>query len=367
MFPSVGAPGVIPPANIGVAAQMGDMGTITHTPTGTQSGVFPNQMSPVLNINPMTGSLEVPNYEPGSVNTIKLTGPVKVVQVPVAGQPGQYVTGLLPVPEVPQMMESGGAKHLLKLVGIAALIAVLLLTSGIFLWVRSQHTPTGTHNKTSTASQTAANAKATAAARATATAQANIILTDPLSQNIHNWPTSPGNVYTFKGGAYHITDRGTNGIAVVLQESPFNEPIAYTLTMEEISGDDTSAGNSFGMVIRYTEQNQAGQPIITFYSFEVVNTPGGEYRFYKYDNSQGPSANPWTELWHAPFGNEFHQGHGHMNTFRIYANGSTFSFTVNGKSVGSIQDGSLKTGTVGMLVNLDGTEVAFSNMLITHK
>ncbi len=374
MFPSIGAPGVFPPAKTGTATSMADMGTISSTPPAA----FPNQMSPILNINPMTGALEVPTSEarrsgyqypdPGSAGTIKLTGPVKVVQVPVAGQPGQYVTGLLPVPsEVPPVMD-GGMNKLLKLVGVAALITLLLLSSGLFLWIRSHPAPMSTQGKATPISKSArVNSQATAAARATATTQANIILTDPLNQNIHNWPTSPSNVYSFTGGAYHITDRGANGIAVVLQESPFAEPIAYTLSMEEITGDDTSARNSFGMVIRYTEQNKGGQDIISFYSFEVVNTAGGEYRFYKYDNSQGVNANPWTELWHAPFGSEFHQGQGHINTFRIYANGSSFSFTVNGKSVGSTTNTALKTGTVGMLVNLDGTEVAFSNMLITHK
>lgn len=365
MFPSIGA---LPPANIDAPTQMGILSEGQVTMNQPPLGTFPNQMSPILNANTMTGALEAPAFDPGSVSTIKLTGPMKVVQVPVAGQPGQYVTGLLPVPpEAPAVMDDG-MKKLLKLVGVAALITLLLLTSGIFLWTRSHPAPTSTQGKTTALSNTGAiSAKATAAAQVTATAQANIILTDPLNQNIHNWPTSPSNVYTFTGGAYHITDRGTNGIAVVLQESPFVEPIAYSLTMEEIQGDDTSPRNSFGMVIRYTEQNKDGQGIITFYSFEVVNTPGGEYRFYKYDNSQGPNADPWTELWHSPFGNEFHQGQGHVNTFRIYANGSSFRFTVNGKSVGSTTDTALKSGTVGMLVNLDGTEIAFSNMLITHK
>ena len=55
-----------------------------------------------------------------------------------------------------------------------------------------------------------------------------------------------------------------------------------------------------------------------------------------------------------------------MNTFRIYQNGATFSFTVNGKQVKTLQDSSLKSGSLGMLVNLKGTEVAFMNMLITH-
>src|SRR5437667_11887566 len=44
-----------------------------------------------------TTNVMLPNSEPGKTGTIKLTGAVKVVQVPVAGQPGRYVTGLLPL------------------------------------------------------------------------------------------------------------------------------------------------------------------------------------------------------------------------------------------------------------------------------
>ena len=55
-----------------------------------------------------------------------------------------------------------------------------------------------------------------------------------------------------------------------------------------------------------------------------------------------------------------------MNTFRIYQNGSTFSFTINRKLVKTFHDSSLKSGSMGMLVNLKGTEVAFMNMLITR-
>ena len=70
----------------------------TMTDSGMQPNVMPqfNQMSPSLKTT--TGALNVPNAEQSGTGTIKLTGPVKVVQVPVAGQPGQYVTGLLPVP-----------------------------------------------------------------------------------------------------------------------------------------------------------------------------------------------------------------------------------------------------------------------------
>lgn len=334
------------------------------------------QMSPSLN----TGSLAVPDYEQSSAGTIKLTGPVKVVQLPVAGKPGQYVTGLLPVmSQLPPAAASNPSStrtpiHTrVKTVALALAVMMVVLGSLSMFWLVQSHlnsemaankTPVTTHAKLTPTP----DLRATVNARVTATAEANIILTDPLSHNIHNWPTSPSNVYTFTAGAYHITDRGTNGIAVVLQNSPFSIPVAYTLTMEEIRGDDTSVDNSFGMIIRFSQQNNAGQIITTFYSFEVVNTPNGEYSFYKYDNSQGPNINPWTRLWHQVFGHEFHQGQGaqKINTFKIYASGSSFTFTVNGSVIGSVTDSSFKSGTVGMLVNLNGTEVAFSNMQITH-
>src|SRR3989442_12634392 len=72
------------------------------TVTGAQPAFpSPGQTSPLVKTT--TGALGMPNYEQGTANTIKLTGPVKVVQIPIAGQPGRYVTGLLPVPQQPQL------------------------------------------------------------------------------------------------------------------------------------------------------------------------------------------------------------------------------------------------------------------------
>src|SRR5260370_12972300 len=52
--------------------------------TGVQPTV-PPQMSPSRKTT--TGSLTVPNYEQTSTGTIKLTGPVKLVQLPLSDQP----------------------------------------------------------------------------------------------------------------------------------------------------------------------------------------------------------------------------------------------------------------------------------------
>ena len=144
--------------------------------------------------------------------------------------------------------------------------------------------------------------------------------------------------------------------------------MAYSLTMEEIKGDDSSINNSFGMILRFNSQVQGGRNIITFYSFEVVNSHDGEYQFWKYDNSKGPSANPWKSIWDMKFGNEFHLGQGpqNSNTFKVVVNGKYFTLTVNGKKIGTAEDSSLTSGGVGMIVNLKGTEIAFSDLKLTY-
>jgi hypothetical protein len=344
------------------------------TESGMQPTVMPqdlNQMSPSLKTT--TGALNVPNADQTGTGTIKLTGPVKVVQVPVAGQPGQYITGLLPIPSTIQAppRQDTHSRMLQKIAMVITLVVLLVGgTTGIW-YMRTHSSQTSSHpNSAAPGVVSTPNLQATMAAQATATAQSHIIISDPLNTNIRNFPvsTSGTKIYTFKDGAYHMTNLGDSGIAVVLQETLPTEPIGYTLTMEEIKGDDTSTDNSFGMILRYSQKTKGNQTINTFYSFEVFNYNGGQYRFYKYDNSKGPSANPWTQVWTQVFGHEFRQGHGpgSINTIRVFASGNTFTFTINGKTVGSVKDGSFTSGTVGMLVNLKGTEVAFSNMLITN-
>jgi serine/threonine protein kinase len=345
--------------------------------TGAQPTFLPQgvtQMSPSLKVT--TGALTVPNNEQTGQATIKLTGPMKVVQVPVAGQPGQFVTGLLPAqPDLQSPIPPpANVKSAKKLQTIAMVVAVILLLVGgttgvLFMRSHSKQTPSTT-TTTSAGIMGASNVQATMTAQATATAQSHIILSDSLASNIHNFPISTGGskIYVFSHGAYHITNNGNSGVAAFLEETLPNGPLGYKLTMEEIQGDDTSIDNSFGMIMRYSQHTKGKQVINTFYSLEVVNTNGGQYRFYKYDNSKGPSVNPWTEVWNQAFGHEFHQGHGHgaINTIKVFANGNNFTFTVNGKTVGRAKDNSFSSGTVGMLVNLKGTEVAFSNMLITN-
>jgi serine/threonine protein kinase len=349
-------------------------------PMPVANPITPVQATPMFPVQATDsmGELTDRGTEQGTTGTIiKLTGPAKIVNVPVAGKPGRYITGLLPISsatqqEVNEPSAGIGAKGRLqkglKIIGLV-MVALLVLATATF-WFVHMHSSSSSIHKATVVVRTP-DVGATMTAQAVATVNANIILSDPLSQNIHNWPiaSSGSMTYAFEDGAYHITDNdNTRGAPAILPDLKLNGPFAYTLTMEEIKGDDTSVNNEFGMIIRASIQNKNGKMATTFYSFEVLNKPGGEYQFWKYDDSQRSSVNPWKELGHHPFGKEFHQGQGpkSINTFKIVTNGKNFTLIVNGKQVWTVQDSSFAIGGLGMLVNLKGTEVAFSNLILTH-
>ena len=340
----------------------------------------------------------------GATTTMKLTHSFKVVQVPVAGQPGQFVTGLLPVlspmPDTEQGTESampetasksslpplpswvasmpygsainrtyGGLQKQVKAVLLVAVILLVLLSTGTYVLIRSHEA-----QKADMSHQTVHTSSATfASAQATATAEANVILIDPLSDNSHNWPvsTTGSQLFVFKGNAYHIFNndpRKYSAIALLPEES-LTGSFVYTLTMQEIRGDDTSVNNQFGLIFRFNVHQKGGRTYKSFYIFEVSNTKGGNYELLKYDDSNTSGNGPWSTVWSGPFGKEFHTGHdaNSINTFRVVADKSNFTLVVNGKQVGKAHDTSLSSGQIGMLVNQMGTEVAFSNLSLTYK
>jgi serine/threonine protein kinase len=344
---------------------------VPSTPTGT--GAL-NATASQLN---STGALMVPvNGNNGQTGMLKLTQAVKVVKVPVAGQPGQYVTGLLPVlDQVPDTNASSPLgtskdrlKQKIKVATVVILTLVIILTSGIYLLVRTS-SPQSVQQITRRVKVTP-NVTATTVAKATATAQANIILTDSLSQNSHDWIVGAYNnhIFGFEDGTYHIANNSSNNLAIaLLPDDNIPEPFAYTLTLDEVKGDDATVDhtklNLFGLVLRYSQKNQNTQ---TFYCFEVKPTnSNAEYQFRKYDSSQ---SDPWNLLWHQPLGSEYHLGKGpaNSNTVKVVANGPNFTFLVNGKQVGTVSDSSFQRGQIGMLVNQAGAEIAFSNLILTH-
>jgi serine/threonine protein kinase len=341
-------------------------GTGTFQTNGFQTNGI-QQLSPATQST--TSAMTLLNAEQKSGNTIKLTGPVKVVHVPVA--PGQYVTGLLPIQQEMGNPPAGAsetftqASKLQKIMLIVVLLVVLIGGIGggaLFLRTRS-----GAGSPSSPGSTTTPNSSATSLAQATGTASNNIVFSDPLTQNIHNFQVD--SQHFFKDGAYHIVNKGQGSVALVVDQ-PFTQPtLTYALTMQEVAGDDADPTNTFGLILRY---NQSAKGVETFYTFEIRNQTGSsQYGFYKYDSSKKA---PWTTILPTDItkpiktGKEFKAGQGKnaTNAVKVVMNGSSFIFYVNGQQVATAKDTSYAAGSMGMIVNLKGTEVAFSNMLITQ-
>lgn len=246
----------------------------------------------------------------------------------------------------------------------ATLLVVAALVAGTAMLIGSTHQkpmPGLSHEES--------HVPPTATSTATETPTSTILFSDPLNTNIHHWPTASNDSYQylFKDNAYHLRNEGVNSVAAVCPQNFPETTLSYQITMEEITGDDTSTTNTFGIILNYHEQTVKGTKEESFYVFEILNMgASSQYGFYKYDNSK---PNPWIQIGKSmKTSKELHGGHGAhaVNVVKVVEDAGSFTFYVNGQQVGRAKDGSLKAGSVGMLVNLKGTEVAFSNLLITR-
>jgi len=313
-------------------------------------------------------------------NERSTTSSLKLADITQTGadqrQTGQMLTDFLPTHPVDEQVEISakkrGSKHKEKRGGkrraiLNLLAAALVLIAGVagvavYLNAHGHSSPPPSQPKQLTAAMRAK-------IQATATARANVIFSDNLSQNTNGWPVGLQGWYTcvFTDGAYHITNQDkSKNASVIAPMKGSNGPFVYTLTMEQIQGDETDPNNQFGMILNEHTQMIGGNRVATFYAFEILNRAGGQYQFWKYDGTK--TGNPWSEVWSKGFGSEFLQGSGptHINTVAVASNGTMFTFTVNGTQVGTLHDSSFASGSVGMLVNLDGAEIAFSHLLVAH-
>ncbi|GAC1462334.1 MAG: hypothetical protein PVSMB5_00280 [Ktedonobacteraceae bacterium] len=368
------------------------LGTAPLPPDAGQQARITRQLGQVTGMLPVpggTGTLQHPVGEySGDTGMLTLHQAVKVVKVPVAGQPGQYMTGILPViprtqstalpspaPAPASQSIKSKAKKYRKIITLVAAVLVILFASGMYMLARPAAPHTNTTRKSVGASSAtsiinANDLKATAAASISATAtveETNLILDDPLNQNFHNW--LQGNVqgrhYEFKNEAYHIRNDDNFLALAALFNLPVASKYSYSLTMQQISGNQDSPYNFYGLMLRYSvDKNQ----VPTFYFFNIVNDKNqSKYQFRRYDGHKPKDQNPWVAT---PFehgaGDELHKGNG-TNTVKIIVDGNHFTFIVNGKQVGDAQDGSYQeSGSIGMGVNEKGNEVAFTNFRLVR-
>jgi serine/threonine protein kinase len=166
-----------------------------------------------------------------------------------------------------------------------------------------------------------------------------------------NWPTDTGHTFFFSGQKYYIQNTSAQFVALALYADHSYHDFQLTVTMSEVKGPRNGA-DFYGIVFRSSALQSS------YYLFEMVAWGGGQYQFLRYNGH-------YTTLSGGPAPSLI-AGIGKDNTVTIQAHGNTFSFLVNGKPVGSpITDTSnhaLTSGEIGLYVEEQGTEVAFSHL-----
>ena len=188
-----------------------------------------------------------------------------------------------------------------------------------------------------------------------ATIPAGSTLVDDLSNN-SDWPTGTGHTFFFSGQQYYIQNKSAQFVALALYADHEYSDFQLTVTMNEARGSRDGA-DYYGIVFRSSDTQSS------YYLFEVSAWGGGQYQFLRYNGQYTALAGgPAPMLLTAT---------GKSNTITIDARGHTFSFLINGKSVGNpIPDPShhsLSSGEVGLYVEEKGTEVAFSHLYVNVK
>jgi hypothetical protein len=173
----------------------------------------------------------------------------------------------------------------------------------------------------------------------------------------HNdWPTSPTLFFDQQEQRYHIFNKSPQNVPLIsLFQGDTYGDFQLSVTMQEMRGPNNNC--YYGVVFRSaSDQSQ-------YYLFEVL-TSGvdqyGKYAFWRYDET-------WTPLvtGDAP---ALLTDPGKSNTLTVKAQGDHFSFTINQKALGqTVTDSSksaLKLGQIGLYVETQGSEIAFSHLYV---
>jgi serine/threonine protein kinase len=179
-------------------------------------------------------------------------------------------------------------------------------------------------------------------------------LQDILAADQVDWQTS--STFFFKNGQYTILNTSAKNIALAFYDGGHQySDFRLSVTLSEIHS--MQEGTDFYGVVFRASMDQSH-----YYLFDVGASGGGQYSFLRHDESWHPLA--------TGLATSFLPGLGQHNVITVEAKGNTFSFFINGKSVGKPVTDHLKSplseGEIGLCVEEMNSEVAFSHMYVTQ-
>ena len=174
--------------------------------------------------------------------------------------------------------------------------------------------------------------------------------------NMNNWPVSSTFFFDDQQLSYHVINKSASAVALALYQAHQYTDFRLTVTMTQVH---VSGGTGYyGIILRAADDESR------YYLFEISTTGLGQYGFSRYDAQKAP---PWVPLAKdkAP---SLLTAPGKSNTVSIEARGNSFKFQINGKAVGDpVTDTAklpLTSGQIGLCVENQGSEVAFSHLYI---
>ncbi len=220
------------------------------------------------------------------------------------------------------------------IVGIvaAALVAVLVTSVGVALALSHP-------GDTSPAAQAQPTVEAQGAASVTPTPSERVIFQDPLTANTNGWRDDGTNCSFHKDG-YHIT----GGFICYAPTGQFGTVIV-SVTTRQIAGPITEF---YGLVLRRTSTGN-------YYAFTIDSN--GKWRFSKIVNDTFEDILPYVP------NSAIHQGVNAVNTLKVLASHTHFTFFVNGTQVGEADDSTFSDGLCGVAGATNG-EIDFTNFTV---
>ncbi len=173
--------------------------------------------------------------------------------------------------------------------------------------------------------------------------------------DMNAWPVGPvGSTYFSQDGKYHILNKSLSNISIALYDfgsTQFNN-FRITVTTSEIRGVHNN-GDYYGIVLR------SSADLKHYYLFEITPSSSGQYEFWRSDRQLPLKSDK------AP---SIISNFGQSNVIAIVVKGNSFTFYVNneqlGKPVIDTSNQPLSSGAIGLSVEGQNTEVAFSQLHI---
>lgn len=167
----------------------------------------------------------------------------------------------------------------------------------------------------------------------------------------NDWPVGSG--FTFKGQHYEIDNTSARYAELALFADHEYSDFRLTITAAEVHGLQ-DGGDYYGVVLRSSADQSH------YYLFEVTAWGGGQFQFLRYDSNQH-----WKVLAGGSAAS-FLTGLKSNNVISIEAQRDSFHFWINGKPIGvpiaDTSSSAFTSGEIGLYVEEQGTEVAFSHL-----